>query len=587
MTFPESRVLSTKQLVQQIMESNRNGERFCFILGSGASVESGIPSGSTLEMRWMDCIMGEKEDLGTPAMDTSLIRDYAEKLYREKLINHTFDEIEKAWKKAKEENRSISSEYYFDIYKLRFYPNPRNGYRYLEKIMEHCEPSLGYHTLALMMTTSKLNSQSGLNNLVITTNFDSLVEDALFLYTAKKPLVVSHESLAGYIESDIQRPIIAKVHRGLMYAPLNSPEATGNLKDEWREVLNYAFNTYTPVIIGYGGGDHSLMSFLQEKGTSMRHGVYWCYRGDFDMVEKNIKSFVKEKEGFFVTIGGFDELMLEIGKRMYSEEIAPRRIESYLKNQYDKRVQKYFEQWEKLDENPDMKKVVEQMNKAEIQDEEKREKENELTYVDYKRLGRRAFKEKNYQEALICFNKVIELQGVYASDYYWRGNIYTRIASNCDVIEEYQKAISDYNKAIEMNPEFAEAYGARGFVYDELKEYTKAIEDYDKAIELNPKLLYAYNNRGYIYYLLGKYQKAMDDLLFAIIQDDSYANPHRHLGNVYAATERYQEAINELSKAIELKNDYKEAYLDRAKIYRICGLDDLAEKDEKEAAALE
>ena len=76
MSFPESRVLSTKQLVQQIMESNRNGERFCFILGSGASVESGIPSGSTLEMCWMNCIMGEKEDRGTPAMDTSLIRDY-------------------------------------------------------------------------------------------------------------------------------------------------------------------------------------------------------------------------------------------------------------------------------------------------------------------------------------------------------------------------------------------------------------------------------------------------------------------------------------------------------------------------------
>ena len=106
--------------------------------------------------------------------------------------------------KARKQKKPIPSEYYFDIYKLRFYPNKRNGYRYMERLMEPCEPSVGYHTLALLLTE---NNQ---NNLVITTNFDSLVEDALFLYTMKKPLVVNHESLAGYIESDIQRPIVAK-----------------------------------------------------------------------------------------------------------------------------------------------------------------------------------------------------------------------------------------------------------------------------------------------------------------------------------------------------------------------------------------
>ena len=82
-----------------------------------------------------------------------------------------------AWQRAKKEGGQIPSSYYFDIYTLRFFPNPRNGYSYLEKIMERCDPSLGYHTLAKLLT------EGNLNNLVITTNFDSLVEDALFLYT--------------------------------------------------------------------------------------------------------------------------------------------------------------------------------------------------------------------------------------------------------------------------------------------------------------------------------------------------------------------------------------------------------------------
>ena len=46
-------------------EGCRNGQRFCFVLGSGASVESGIPMGGSLEYDWMKCLMGEEADKGT------------------------------------------------------------------------------------------------------------------------------------------------------------------------------------------------------------------------------------------------------------------------------------------------------------------------------------------------------------------------------------------------------------------------------------------------------------------------------------------------------------------------------------------
>ena len=78
MEFPKSRILSTKILSQMRKELTENGEqRFCFILGSGASVESGIPMGSTLEMWWMDCLMGKSEDRGTSAMDAEETRRLA------------------------------------------------------------------------------------------------------------------------------------------------------------------------------------------------------------------------------------------------------------------------------------------------------------------------------------------------------------------------------------------------------------------------------------------------------------------------------------------------------------------------------
>ena len=48
-SFPESRVLTFSQLVHDMKKLSEDNIRFCFILGSGASVKSGIPNGQTME----------------------------------------------------------------------------------------------------------------------------------------------------------------------------------------------------------------------------------------------------------------------------------------------------------------------------------------------------------------------------------------------------------------------------------------------------------------------------------------------------------------------------------------------------------
>ncbi len=543
MAFSESRILSAKRLSQLMKESTENGERFCFILGSGASVESGIPSGNTLEMQWMNCLMGRMEDRGTPAMDPGETERIAGALHAEKLIEHEFKEIIDVWQRAKKENKKdLPSKYYFDIYKLRFHANPRNGYSYLEKIMEPCDPSLGYHTLAKLLT------EGNLNNLVITTNFDSLVEDALFLYTDKKPLVVGHESLADYMDANIQRPIVAKVHRSLMYAPFNSPETTSELKAEWQRALSSAFNIYTPVVIGYAGGDHSLMSFLEDEATVIRNGVYWCYLGKpdlSDLPDKNIQKFVENRKGYFVAIDGFDALMVEIGKTLYGDDIRPGRTAEQLKEKHDRRVQQYNQQWDNLNERPEIQEVLQEMNVAEQREEEQREKKQALTAWDYIRRGLRASSEGRKEDAIKEYSKAIEMDPRSAAAYNNRGIVY-------DDLEQYEKAIEDYNKAIELNLHYAAAYNNRGVAYDNLKQYERAIEDYNKAIELDSNYASAYNNRGI----------------------------------VYADLKRYKEAIEDYTQAIKLNPKYKKAYQNRAKAYLAIGEKELAKADEKTAEEL-
>ena len=644
MGFPESRIISAKRLSQMMKELSESSERFCFILGSGASVESGIPSGSTLEMQWMDCLMGKMEDRGMPAMDAGETREIAGTLYAEKAIEHSFGEIEEAWLRAKKENKPIPSEYYFDIYKLRFHSNPRQGYNYLEKIMEQCDPSLGYHTLA------KLLAENSLHNLVITTNFDSLVEDALFLYTDKRPLVVSHESLADYMEANIRRPIIAKVHRGLMYAPLNSPENLQELKPEWQRALSQALSIYTPIVIGYAGGDHSLMSFLEKETTSIRGSIYWCYRGKRSragLPGENIQSLVANHNGYFVAIDGFDALMVEIGKTMYSDAIRPGLTKDKLQKKLDERLRNYNAQWDKLNENQEMQKALQEMNAAEQKEEKQREKEELLTAQDYFRRGFRASSEGHTQEAVkeyskaieldpsfasayhnrgILYNdlgeypkslkdysKAIELNPTYVSAYYGRGNTYYDLGEHQKALEDYnkvieldpsfafayngrgnvyrglgerQKALDDYNKAIELDPSFAYAYNGRGNVYSDLGEQQKALEDYNKAIELDPSFANAYNGRGIIYYDLGEHQKALEDYNKAIELDLNYKFAYRNRGLLYSKLGNLEAAVKDYTQAIQLDPKYKNTYLSRADAYSALGQESLAEADRKAAAEL-
>lgn len=608
MRFSKSRILSARRLSHLMKEFSESGERFCFILGSGASVESGIPSGSSLEMQWMDCLMGKMDDRGMPPMDADETREIAAALCAEKELEHEFREIEDAWLNAKKGGRPIPSEYYFDIYRLRFHANPHQGCNYLERIMERCDPSLGYHTLAKLLTE---NSQ---HNLVITTNFDSLVEDALFLYTNKKPLVVSHESLVDYMEANIQRPIVAKVHRGLLYSPFNNPETTRKLKAEWEPALRHAFTIYTPIVIGYAGGDHSLMSFLEQDDTIMRNGVYWCYRGKCDpsnLPGANIQEFVQKRKGYFVAIDGFDALMVEIGKTLYNDAIRPGRTEEKLRETHDNRMRKYHEQWDSLNEK--IGNALHEMNATEQQEEEQREKEESLTARDHFRRGLRADKGGHKQEAIQEYTKAIEMDPQYASAYNNRGILHKESGDHQKALEDYNKAIElnpnyaiaylnrgnlyfdlgdfpkalqDYNKALELNPNYVIAYNNRGNLYRSLKDYLKAIEDYGKAIELEPNYAAAYHGRGIVYHISGDRQKALKDYDKAIELDPNCEIAYLNRGILYANLAKYQKAVKDYAQAIQLKPQYRAAYQNRANAYEALGETALAEADRKTAAEL-
>jgi len=303
---------------------------FCWILGAGASYQSGIPTGGALVQLWLQELHELEDHKSLPieewaTADTLGIRGFE-------------------YKRAET--------FYPWVYQRRFRDYKEQGYAFLEKVMERAEPSFGYSILAQVMAGS-------LHSVAITTNFDNLLADALSIYTRTFPLVCGHESLTGYIRPNLRRPLIAKIHRDLLLAPLSNPEEIAALPDEWAAALTKILGRFTPVVIGYGGNDGTLMGFLKRL-EPIEGGIFWCYRaqGSAD-VDANIQAVVEHHRGRLVPIAGFDEFMLQLREQLKLPSLVPQ-----LQEVHDKRIEGYQKQFENLTaalkkpaENPALEQV--------------------------------------------------------------------------------------------------------------------------------------------------------------------------------------------------------------------------------------
>ena len=290
--------------------------RFAFILGAGASFDSGIPMAGQLVERWLQELHTredhERRPLATWATAANLDID------------------------GFEYPRAV--EFYSQVFARRFADQPDEGYAYLERILHGRDPSFGYSVLAQVLATTR-------HRVVITTNFDNLIADALAIYTDKLPFVCGHESLAGFVRINPRRPLVIKVHRDLLLAPKNRVEELTALPDALIQSLRDLLRSYTPIVIGYGGNDGSLMGLLRDvlQPGDIPGGIYWCYWAGGGLPSQPILDVIQRHRGKLVPIQGFDELMLQLG-----EGLGFQRMDQRIEQRAGERARKYRESVELL-----------------------------------------------------------------------------------------------------------------------------------------------------------------------------------------------------------------------------------------------
>ncbi len=515
--------ISSQTFKHTIRDIHKNTEsrKFCFVIGAGASVKSGIPSGRELSDRW----------------------------YKEIQERYTKDEI-KEWAKEVKLNTKDLAAFYGPIYRKRFESDKTSGYEFLVQEMKSAKPTFGHIVLAQILTKAP-------GHCILTTNFDSLIETAIYQYTDQTPLVCGHESLSGYARPSNIHPLIIKIHRDLLLEPKSDPADIGKLDDSWKEPLDNIFSSHIPVVIGYGGNDGSLMKYFEQMNKPSN--FFWCGLRN-SAVSERIKKLIEELDGRYIEIDGFDEIMHEL--LWVFDEIKP--INEELELITKKRIESANKQ---LNEISGKEKEI---------TSETEEPAKELSAFEYSKLADNEpdFEKRKliYLEALEKFPKTAWLWSRFTYFLHFDKKEY-------DKLEEY------YNHALEIDPENANNNGNYAvFLNDIKKDYKGAEKFYHKALELDPEnAIFNGNYANFLKSIKNDYKRAEKFYRKALELDPgdadingNYASFLRDIKKDYEGAEKYYRKALELDPENANNNgnyanflkDIKKDYEGAEKYYR-------------------
>ena len=135
--------------------------------------------------------------------------------------------------------------------------------------------------------------------------------------------------------------------------------------------------------------------------------------------------------------------------------------------------------------------------------------------VDYLKRGHEAYKQKNYELAIVEYSEALRLRPTYYNGYMSRGNVYYQSG-------EYGLAIADYEQALRITPDYMAAYYWCGRAKQEQGQLEQAINDYEQVLRINPKYVGAYYQRGLAQQEMGQLDLALADYEAALRINPNY-----------------------------------------------------------------
>ena len=197
--------------------------------------------------------------------------------------------------------------------------------------------------------------------------------------------------------------------------------------------------------------------------------------------------------------------------------------------------------------------------------------------VTMQNLGGYFFKQRDYERAISCYDKVLACVPESAEAHAGKGNALIELKRFDEAIPHFETALrlnpefpdvennlgnaltgtgnapaalSHYEKALQLKPQSAEICYNIGNSLLQMGKYAAAIELYEKSVQLQPDFADSHNNLGSLLFQAGRTEEALEHFReFAALRPKAAA-AHANLGVVLSQTGHRAEAIQEYESAL-------------------------------------
>ncbi len=181
---------------------------------------------------------------------------------------------------------------------------------------------------------------------------------------------------------------------------------------------------------------------------------------------------------------------------------------------------------------------------------------------EYHNLGNALQESGKFDEAVIAYQKAVELNPDFSWSYHCLGDVLVKL-------ERWEESIVAYNKAVELNPEFSWSYHNLGDVLLKLEQWEDAAAAYCCEIELKSDFAWSFCNLGDALIQLKKWDEAINVYLKAIVIDRNLPEIYEKLGYVLRQTESDLNSVFQQCQ-LPLVPENREFYLDLGRSLARC-----------------
>jgi hypothetical protein len=231
--------------------------RYALLLGSGISRDTGILTAGEITDDLIRQIAGDKIQPGQKPQDW----------YKETHDGRapTFTSLFSELAKSGEDRKAILRQYFE---------------------LEGIEPTPAHMSIARLV-------KSGVISMIITTNFDTLLEEAIRKETGKTPVIITHESDPRLMEvaGDLCRIVMVNGRYPTTDLKL-TPDDLASYDDNLVDYLNRIFSEYGLLICGWSGEHDTGLVKIFTADRIRRFAIFWCSRDAPDKIPEAIRSKV-------------------------------------------------------------------------------------------------------------------------------------------------------------------------------------------------------------------------------------------------------------------------------------------------------